>query len=670
MDEHAILSIRWIPALPLLGGALSAVWLVFAKRSWPPALVCLWHVGAPLAAFASSVWLTWDLATRFGPGDRFLVDELRTWISAGGFQADLTLRLDPLSAVFALAISAVATLVHLYAIGFSGGARRDSDLQRLLSVSNLLLGAVLVLFLVDDLTPALLAWQALALIGSGLGGFQLSKPFRAAAAGRFAIVQRVGDLTLVLALLALFWSFGGPEFPSLEYAQMRAASAPPAEIGIAAGPGESLPGEAASPGSVPTAALTLAGFLLLISVAIKAQQLPFPEWRSSSLTSIPAAALLQALCLTLPPVYLLSRVSFVFEQAPLAAAALAWCGILTGLIAGIAAVYARDLRRAFAYSSAGHLGIALAAAGVGAYGAAIFYALGHSLVRTLLLLSGGSIVLELGGQTRLDRMGGQLKSLPWTHAVFVAGSAALLFLPLTTAGQIRVSQPLPGLPALAAVAGLAVAALALHTALLYLRISTGRPRVSHRVRSGHPEGESLLVFAMAALGALTLFTLGVAGLPDPVGEVMGVERSNSLRHFLAPVFGADSDDFNSRIALYTVMCSVAGVAAAFLSERKRWRGGRSWIERLAPLLGRTERVQRLDVLATRWVVRPLVNAARAVQSRIETGLYVRGGVRGARLARNLAQGLATRAQGGLLQSYLVGGLVAAALLLAYVLRGA
>ena len=670
MDEHVSQSIRWIPSLPLLAGALGAAWLIFGRREWPRLLICSWHIGGPLAAFASSVWLTWDLATRFAPGERFLVDELGTWISAGDFHAGLTLRLDPLSAVCAMAVSAVAVLVHVYALGFSRRDPNGPDLQRLFSVSNLLLSAVLVLFLVDHPSVALLAWQTLALVGSGLVGFRSAREFHTAAAERFAVLQRVGDLALLLALLALFWTLGGQASPGLESLEIGPGSPPPAGSDLEAGSGELQGPVTAAREAAPSGAFTLVGFLLLASVAIKAQQLPFPEWRSGSVAPVPATAILQSLCLTLPPVYLLSRLSFVFENAPLAGSALAWCGAVTSLTAALAALYASDLRRAFAYSSVSHLGVALAAAGLGAYGAAVYYALGQTLIRPLLLLSGGSVILGLGGETRLDRMGGLLKSLPWTHVAFFSGSVLLLLLPLSAAGQVWVSQPPAGWFALAAVGGLAVAALTLHTTLLYLRMSTGRPSASPGARLNPSERESSLVFGMGGLAALALFMLWVAGLPDPVGAALGVERSNSLRHFLAPVFGANSGEFDSRVAAWAASCIALGFAAALLADGQRRRGRPSWVQRLTPLLGSAAKVQRLDSVATRLLVRPLLSFAHAVRRGVESGLYERGAEAGARLTRGLAQRLAKLSQNGLAQSYLVGSLIGAALLLVYVLRGA
>ena len=148
MLEHVNETIRWIPLLPLMGALLSGLWLIFAHRELARPLVIGLGCGAPMLSFALSLREVFQLATAFPAGERFFIDNLYTWISAGDFHAELSFLLDPLSAVMILVVTGVGSLIHIYSVGYMREDHRDDrGFQRFFCYLNLFTFAMLMLVL-------------------------------------------------------------------------------------------------------------------------------------------------------------------------------------------------------------------------------------------------------------------------------------------------------------------------------------------------------------------------------------------------------------------------------------------------------------------------------------------------------------------------------------------
>ncbi len=676
--EHAAALIPWIPLLPLLAAASSGVWLLLTRRAWPSTIVWLVHCAAPLLAFAISVLATWVLATGFEPDERFLTANLYTWISAGDFHAELALLLDPLSAVMALLVSGVGSLIHIHAAGrMRVDERPDRGYQRSGVYLNLLLGAMLVLVLGDNLVLLFLGWQGVGVASYLLIGFWYLDGRAAHAAQRAFVVHRIGDLGLLLGICLLFWAYSEIGQPTLAFRTML-EHAP-----ALAGARVDVPWWLGLAGlDVPTWSLaSLAGLLLLLGACAKSAQLPLHVWLPDSVAApAPASALIQAAATATAGVYLIARMAFLYEMAPGAQATLIWIGIGTAFLGASIALAQRDIERVLAWSTVSQLGFVWVAVGVTSYTAALFHLISHAFFKALLVLAAGSVVVALGRERRLERMGGLRGPMPWTHATFLIGAWALAGLP-PTSGFFSRDEILGGLfraelygaEWVFALGVVAAAMTSFYAARLYLLVFDGPSRASYSVGRGVREQNASMVFPLVVLSGFAVLG-GIFGLPDTWGAwIFGVERSNSLHYFLVPVTGEADPEPADLVALAASLAAAfGGVAVAVALYRRHLRLSRRWLFRLVPLQRALVEGLWIDALYERSLVRPLRGLSHGLVARTLDARWIDAGLFGgaARAVHALADRWIKRSQTGLVQSYVFAMLVGVLALLAWLIGGA
>lgn len=386
----------WLmPALPLAG---AAVLLLVGRRgdAWGHLVGC----AAALGSFLVAVVAFLGMLGRAGP-DRVTHEVLFSWVPVGGLHIDFGLALDQLSVCFALLITGVGSLIHVYSIGYMA---HDPDRRRFFGYLNLFLAAMLLLVLADNFLGLYLGWEGVGLASYLLIGFWYQKPSAAAAAKKAFIVNRVGDMGLALAMMLMFSTFG-----SVGFAQV---------LGSASAAGESRN--------------TAIGLALLLAACGKSAQVPLQSWLGDAMEGpTPVSALIHAATMVTAGVYLITRSGPIFEHAPYAQVAVVLVGAVTLLFGAIIGCAKDDIKKALAASTMSQIGYMVLAAGLGpaGYAVAIMHLLTHGFFKAGLFLGAGSVMHGMNEETDMRRYGGLRAVMPSTFVTFGLGYLAIIGVP-------------------------------------------------------------------------------------------------------------------------------------------------------------------------------------------------------------------------------------------------
>jgi len=391
-----------IPVLPLFSFLIIALF----GRFIPKKAVAIMGVGSVTLSAIFTILAGIQFLSS-PPAGGACTSTIYTWMSAGGFTADISFILDPLSLVFCFVITFVGALIHLYSVEFM---KDDDGFARFFAYMNLFVSSMLILVLADNLLLLYLGWEGVGLCSYLLIGFWYKEPENGYAARKAFIVTRIGDTAMIIGLFLLFVSFGTLNIQDL----MQDVS---------------LKWVTGSPLAVISAALLLGGALG------KSAQLPLQTWLPDAMAGpSPVSALIHAATMVTAGVYLITRTHVLFALAPVVMAAVAIIGAVTLLVAGFSALAQTDLKRVLAYSTISQIGYMFLAMGIGAWSAAVFHFMIHAFFKALLFLSAGAVIHLLHDEHDMFKMGGLRKKMPVVFITFLIGGASLSALPLVTAG--------------------------------------------------------------------------------------------------------------------------------------------------------------------------------------------------------------------------------------------
>ena len=390
-----------IPALPFVGFLINATLGKRLPKTVSGGLASLVMIGA----FVVSALSVWQLAG-LAPDARAIEQTLYTWIASGDVVLDLTLRVDPLSALMILVITGIGSLIHIYSTAYMHD-EADGEFARYFSYLNLFAAFMLVLVLGASFVVMFVGWEGVGLCSYLLIGFWFRKRSASDAGKKAFIVNRIGDYAFILGMLLLFTRFGTLDFQAL-------ASA------VAAMPAETTFG-----------VLSLATFLLFVGATGKSAQIPLYTWLPDAMEGpTPVSALIHAATMVTAGVYMIGRNAVIFSHAPETLTIVAVVGAATALLAGTIGIVQNDIKRVLAYSTVSQLGLMFLAMGVGAFGAGIFHLYTHAFFKALLFLGSGAVIHALHGEQDIRNMGGLKKGLPVTYWTFLIGSLAIAGVPL------------------------------------------------------------------------------------------------------------------------------------------------------------------------------------------------------------------------------------------------
>ena len=458
-----------------------------------------------------------------------LVETAYRWALIGDNGFEIAFYFDRLSAVMALVVTGVGSVIHVYSIGYM---KDDEGYGRFFAYLNLFLFFMLLLVLGRSLLVLFVGWEGVGLASYLLIGFWFDDLANARAGKKAFVTNRIGDAGFLLGMFVLFQAVG-----TLDMDRINAAFAGPA---------------------LPAVSASLVGVLLFIGATGKSAQIPLHVWLPDAMAGpTPVSALIHAATMVTAGVYLVARMSAVYLQAPEASALIAVVGVATAFFAATIAIVQTDIKKVLAYSTISQLGFMFLALGVGAYGVAIFHLVTHAFFKACLFLGAGSVIHALGGEQDVRRMGGLARRIPLTFWTFAIATAAIAGIP-PLAGFFSKDEILwyafastrGGSPLLWLVA----AATALMTAFYMFRLlwltffgsSRMTPEVEHHVHESpfSMTGVLLLLAALSALG-------GFIAVP----------------HFLEPQLPLPPVDehlhaYETPLLALSVVLALAGLAAA------------------------------------------------------------------------------------------------------------
>ena len=467
-----------------------------------------------------------------GAADRAESVHLFTWFSGGELHLDAGLLLDPLSLTFVLLITVVGTLIHVYSVAYM---EHDPRRRMFFAYLNLFIGAMLLLVTADSYLLLFVGWEGVGLASYLLIGFWNHKPEYASAANKAFIVNRIGDMGLILAMALMFAHFGSVSFAD-----------------VFAGAGSASP-----------AVLTGIGLMLLLAATGKSAQFPLQSWLGDAMAGpTPVSALIHAATMVTAGVYLVVRSGVIFDGAPDARLVVAIVGAITLVMGALIGSAKDDIKKALAASTMSQIGYMMLAAGLGPIGYvfAIFHLVTHGFFKAGMFLGAGSVMHGMDDQVNMRRFGALRSAMVITWVTFGFGWLAILGVPpfsgywskdkIIEAAFIGEGWQ-PWVFGLTALIGAGITAF--YMSRLFFMTFHGQQRWTD---GQHPHESSLL---------MTVPMMILAAGSALIGAILGI--GNRFQHWLEPVTGAHGPGEPVLavpvLTTLTLVLVVAGVAVAY-----------------------------------------------------------------------------------------------------------
>jgi NADH-quinone oxidoreductase subunit L len=357
-----------------------------------------------------SMVLSWIAFIKVGFSHQEIHETVLPWIDSGDLKVDWALRIDPLTAVMLVVVTTVSALVHLYSIGYMA---EDPYRPRFFGYLSLFTFAMLMLVTADNLVQLFFGWEGVGLASYLLIGFWYHRPSANAAAIKAFIVNRIGDFGFALGIFAVFAMTGAVDFGTIFH------QAP------------ALAGKTIHLFSWDFDALTLICLLLFMGAMGKSAQFLLHTWLPDAMEGpTPVSALIHAATMVTAGVFMVARLSPLFQLSPDALTFVTLIGATTAMFASTVGLVQNDIKRIVAYSTCAQLGYMFVAMGVGAYSVGMYHLFTHAFFKALLFLGSGSVIIAMHHEQDIRHMGGLWRKIPFTYAMMLVGTLALTGFPL------------------------------------------------------------------------------------------------------------------------------------------------------------------------------------------------------------------------------------------------
>ncbi|MBK6777109.1 MAG: NADH-quinone oxidoreductase subunit L [Flavobacteriales bacterium] len=395
MDFQQLAHIAWlVPALPLFGALVIAALRNKLKGNTAG------YLATAMTSIAFVIALLAFIAHKPAEQASALV-HLFNWIDIPGMEVAMDLRIDALSLTMMLIVTGIGSLIHMYSIGYMHDDKRVNTFFALL---NLFSFAMLMLVMGGNFLVTFIGWEGVGLCSYLLIGFWYTVPAYNYAARKAFVMNRIGDLGFLIALVMIATQFG-----TLDYGTVMDKSS------------------TVSTGSPWITAVTL---LLFVGAIGKSAQLPLFTWLPDAMAGpTPVSALIHAATMVTAGIFLLVRSSALFALAPITMEVVLIVGLLTAVLTATIGVFQNDIKKVLAYSTVSQLGLMFVALGLGAYSAAMFHVTTHAFFKALLFLGAGSVIHALGGEQDIRKMGGLKGITKTTYVTFLIGTLAIAGIP-------------------------------------------------------------------------------------------------------------------------------------------------------------------------------------------------------------------------------------------------
>jgi NADH-quinone oxidoreductase subunit L len=487
-------------------------------------------------------------------------DHLWTWIQVGNFRADFGLAMDRLSGTYALFITFVGFLIHIFAVGYM---HEDEGFYRFFAYLNLFMFSMLTLVLADNFLLMFVGWEGVGLCSYLLIGFYTDRQEAGDAAKKAFITNRVGDWGFVMGIMLIFFLTSAAGNASISFFDH-----PVTHVSSAFNVLSALPVEVFGWRTIFAGGLTSVAVLLFIGAAGKSAQIPLYVWLPDAMAGpTPVSALIHAATMVTAGVYMIVRCSAIYVHAPTAMFIVAVIGAATALFAATIGLAQNDIKKVLAYSTISQLGYMFLACGVGAFTAAIFHVVTHAFFKALLFLGSGSVIHGMHHEQDMRRMGGLRKYMPLTFATMLTGWLAISGIPIFagffskdeilwktwSAGGLSMPSPIWS-KVLWSVAALTALLTAVYMTRLMVMTFWGTERFretpkdhsdsagaphddahhsDHGVHEPHESPWSMTV-PLIVLAVLSTFG-GLIGVPYALSSLLGGHPENYLERVLDPI---------------------------------------------------------------------------------------------------------------------------------------
>jgi NADH-quinone oxidoreductase subunit L len=510
-----------IPLLPAFGAAS----MFFFGRRLSKSAVNAICVGVVVLAFLWACGSVWQFTHSGLPhfekvSYTWLGDDSGklTFHAFGGkiaeFKAEAGFLLDPLSSIWLLFVTGIGMLIHIYSVGYMS---HEGGYYRFFGYLNLFMFSMLTLILGNNYMLMFVGWEGVGLCSYLLIGFYFHKHSASTAANKAFIVNRVGDIGVLLGTFTIMWYLGTVKFTEINHTLANSSY------------------------HVGDHWITLATIALFIGACGKSAQLPLYVWLPDAMEGpTPVSALIHAATMVTAGVYMVARSNALYQLAPLSMEIVAVVGAVTAIFAASIGLVQNDIKRVLAYSTVSQLGYMFLALGVGAFAAGVFHVFTHAFFKALLFLGSGSVIHAMSGEQDMRFMGGLAKKIPVTFRTMFIGTLAIAGIPGLAGffskdeilwqtwsrndGQFRV------LWGVAFVTALMTAFYMFR--LIYLTFF-GKPRMSHEVEHHIHESPKTMTVPLMVLAIGAIF-VGYLGVPASLGG------SNRFEKFLEPVFASEA----------------------------------------------------------------------------------------------------------------------------------
>jgi NADH-quinone oxidoreductase subunit L len=460
-----------------------------------------------------------------------LTDNLWTWVAVGQFNVNFAFAMDSLSAMMALAVTFVGSLIHVYSIGYM---HKDDGYWRFFCYLNLFMFAMLTLVLADNMLLMFVGWEGVGLCSYLLIGFWYKDLNNAKAGMKAFVVNRIGDFGFLIGFFILFWGLGG-SWADSGYQMLGATSLTFREMPDLV----STLGDKALWG-IPLA--TLVGICFFIGATGKSAQIPLYVWLPDAMAGpTPVSALIHAATMVTAGVYMVARMNFLYVLSPTAMTVVAVVGAATALFAATIGCVQYDIKKVLAYSTVSQLGYMFIGVGVGAFWAGSYHLLTHAFFKACLFLGAGSVILAMHHEQDMRKMGGLGRVMPWTRWTYWVACVAIAGFPIASGFFSKDEILWKAFDSNLLIPGWFIWLLGFMAAGLtsfymfrsYFMTFTGE---TPKVHGHEPEEQPRVITAVLGLLALGAVVLAFIGLPH-----LWTGHHSAIEHFLSPSFSGAKD---------------------------------------------------------------------------------------------------------------------------------
>ncbi|MEO7313488.1 MAG: NADH-quinone oxidoreductase subunit L [Chitinophagaceae bacterium] len=498
-----ILQYAWlVPVFPLIGFLINGVF----RNSLSKQVVGIIGSGSVMLSFIVSIWLFTGVK-----GAEPYVAHYFDFISVGKVAIPFAFQIDQLSAIFLLIITGVGTLIHIYSTAYMY-VEEPKHFARYFAYLNLFIFSMLLLVMGANYIIMFIGWEGVGLCSYLLIGFWFQRTDYNNAAKKAFIMNRIGDLGV---LLAVFWIM--QKFQTVNFRELFDAVAAQHAAGTL---------------NVNDPALVGITLLLFLGATGKSAQIPLYTWLPDAMAGpTPVSALIHAATMVTAGIYMIARSNIMFTLAETTSNIVAIIGLATAVLAATIALKQNDIKKVLAYSTVSQLGFMFLALGVGSYTGAVFHVMTHAFFKALMFLGAGSVIHGMHHEQDMRNYGGLKKYMPVTHATFLVGCLAISGVPLFS-GFFSKDEILMGAYAHSPVLYFIGLAAALMTAFYMFRLYAMTFRGQFRGDAHHlPHESPVAMTAPLVILAILAAVAGFIGIP-----ALFKPDAHILEKYLAPVF--------------------------------------------------------------------------------------------------------------------------------------